>query len=251
MTHGGIDGYSRMITYLKCSSNNKSLNVYNCFLEAVQLHGLPSRLRCDQGYKNQLVAQYMLEYRGIGHGGVISGSSVHNQRVEHLWRDLHDCVMKLFYRLFYYLEELGLLDHNNDVHIYALHYVFIPRINHALAVFKDGWNNHGLRTAHNQSPNQLFVAGVLQVHQSGLTALDFLDNVDESYGIEENGFTVHEDEGGVIIPETNFALLSEHMLQLQQEINPLAQSQNHGIELYETTVYFITQIIEQNQSLYL
>ena len=138
VTHGGIDGYTRMITYLKCSSNNKSLNVYNCFLGAVQLHGLPSRLRCDEGYENQLVAQYMLEHRGIGHGGVIPGSSVHNQRIEHLWRDLHDCVTKLFYRLFYYLEELGLLDHNNDVHIYALHYVFIPRINRVLTVFKDG-----------------------------------------------------------------------------------------------------------------
>ena len=138
VTHGGIDSYSRMITYLKYSSNNKSLNVYNCFLEAVQLHGLPSRLRCDQGYENQLVARYMLEHRGIGHGGGISGSSVHNQGIEHLWRDLHDCVMKLFYRLFYYLEELGLLDHNNDVHIYALHYVFIPRINRALTVFNDG-----------------------------------------------------------------------------------------------------------------
>ena len=59
------------------------------------------------------------------------------------------------------------------------------------------------------------------------------------------------DEGGVIIPETNFALTDEHMLQLQQQVNPLAESRNHGIALYETTVHFITQIIEQNQSLYL
>ena len=41
------------------------------------------------------------------------------------------------------------------------------------------------------------------------------------------------------------------MLQLQHQVNPLAESQNHGIELYKTTVHFITQIIEQNQSLYL
>ena len=27
VTHGGIDGYSRMITYLKYSNNNKSLTV--------------------------------------------------------------------------------------------------------------------------------------------------------------------------------------------------------------------------------
>ena len=45
--------------------------------------------------------------------------------------------------------------------------------------FKDGWNNHGIRTEHNQSPNQLFVAGALRLRQSGLTALDFFDCVSD------------------------------------------------------------------------
>ena len=144
-----------------------------------------------------------------------------------------------------------MLDCNNDIHIYALHYVFIPRVKHALKIFKEEWNNHGIRTAHNQSPNQLFVVGILQLYRLSLTALHFLD-VNENYDVEKDGLTAHEeDEGGVIIPETNFALTNEHMLQLQQQINPLAESRNHGIELYETTVHFITQIIEQNQSLYL
>ena len=67
------------------------------------------------------------------------------------------------------------------MHIYVLHYVFIPRVNCALAVFKDGWKNYGIRTANNLSSNQLFVADVLKVHQSSLTALNFLDNVDENY----------------------------------------------------------------------
>ena len=71
--------------------------------------------------------------------------------------------------------------------------------------------------------------------------------MDENYGIEEDGLTAHEDdEGGVIIPEANFALTDEHMLQLQQQVNPLAESRNHGTELYETTVHFITQTIKQN-----
>ena len=134
-----------------------------------------------------------------------------------------------------------MLDRNNDIHIYALHYVFIPRVNHALKAFKEGWNNWGIRTAHNQSPNQLFVTGVLQLHRSGLTALDFLGVVNENYGIEEDGLTAHEDdEGGVIIPENNFALTDEHMLQLQQQVNPLAESRNHGIELYEITAFHYT-----------
>ena len=76
VTHGGIDSYSRMITYLKCSNNNKSLTVYNCFLEAVQLYGLPSHLRCDQGCEYRLVAQHMFEHHGTGRGSVISGSQL-------------------------------------------------------------------------------------------------------------------------------------------------------------------------------
>ena len=123
VTHSGIGGYSRMITYLKCSNSNTLSILYNYFLEVVRLHGLPSHLRCDQRCENRLVVQHILEHRGTGWGSVVSGSSVHNQRIECLWIDLYDSVTKLFYRLFYYLEELDLLDRNNDIHIYALHYV--------------------------------------------------------------------------------------------------------------------------------
>ena len=49
VTHAGIDGFSRMIVYMKCSNNNKSSTVYNSFLEAIRLYGLPSRMRSDQG----------------------------------------------------------------------------------------------------------------------------------------------------------------------------------------------------------
>ena len=117
VTHAGIDGFSRMITYMKCSSNNKSSTVYNYFLEGIRLHGLPSRVRSDQGRENCLVAHHMLEHRGLHRHSMITGSSVHNQRIERLWRDMHRCTVKLFYRLFCYLEEQGVLDPNNDVHI--------------------------------------------------------------------------------------------------------------------------------------
>ena len=120
VTHGGIDGYSRMITYLECSNNNRS-TVYNYFLGAVQLHGLPSHLRCYQGCENCLVAQHVIEHCGTGRGSVISGSSMHNQRIERIWRDYHDSVTKLLYRLFYYLEELDLLDCNNDIYETTMH----------------------------------------------------------------------------------------------------------------------------------
>ena len=80
MTHAGIDGFSRMIVFMRCSNNNRATTVYGHFLEAVDNYGLPSRVRSDQGSENHLVARHMLEHRGEGRGSMLTGSSVHNQR---------------------------------------------------------------------------------------------------------------------------------------------------------------------------
>ena len=61
VTHAGIDDYSRMIMYMSCSNDNKTSTVYNYFLEAVEKHGLPSRVRSDQGKENKRVAEHMLD----------------------------------------------------------------------------------------------------------------------------------------------------------------------------------------------
>ena len=58
--HGAIDGFSRLITYLHASSNNRAETVLSAFLHAVDEFGLPSRVRSDKGSENVLVAQYML-----------------------------------------------------------------------------------------------------------------------------------------------------------------------------------------------
>ncbi len=172
VTHAGIDGYSRLIVYMSCSSNNRAATVYNAFIGAVAEFWIPSRLRCDQGSENIAVAAHMLEHRGADRRSVIVGSSVHNQRIERLWHDIHRCVTRLYYRLFYFLEQQNLLDPLNEYHLYALYYVYKPRLNRALAHFKEGWNHHRIRTAHNQTPHKMFNAGALQLQKSGLRAMD-------------------------------------------------------------------------------
>ena len=79
VTHAGIDGYSRLIVYVKCSTNNRASTVYELFLAAIQQYHLPSRVRSDQGRENVLVVQHMIEHRGAERNSMITGSSVHNQ----------------------------------------------------------------------------------------------------------------------------------------------------------------------------
>ena len=209
-------------------------------------------MRTDQGGENQIVSQHMLENRGAHRSSIMTGSSVHNQRIERLWKDMHECVTKLFYRLFYFLDEFGILNPDNEVHLFALHFVYVPRINRCLSAFKDGWNNHGIRTEHNQSPNQLFVAGAVRLRLSGLIAVDFFEQVPVNYGVDlEDGLAGGDsDSEGVAIPQISFRLTDEHFQLLQQEVNPLNDSENHGIELYEKTLHFIYDTVSQNQDIY-
>ena len=111
--HGGINGYSRMIVYLFCSTN-KPITVYNLFKKAIEEYGVPSRVRSDKGGENVLVCRYMVSYRGTGRGSHIAGSSVHNQRIEQLWRDVYRCVCSTYYETFYTLEAMGILDPTSD-----------------------------------------------------------------------------------------------------------------------------------------
>lgn len=240
-THGGIDGYSRLIVFLKCASNIKSATIYESFLEAVRTYHLPSRVRSDQGSENVLVARHMIEQRGAERNSMIVGSSVHNQRVERLWRDMHKCVTSLYYRLFHYLEQNDLLDPLNEKHLYALQYVFIPRINRSLEHFVAGWNHHPIRTAHSRSPHQLFTSGMLSLQNSGLVAMDFFDHVNvEEYGVDEENAPVPSEENDTVdIPESSYSLNDESVELLQQAVDPLQHSDNYGIDIYELTLQFI------------
>ena len=74
VVHGGIDGFSRLVVYLKASTSNRPATVLNYFHEAVSRYNLPSRVQCDLGMDNYEVGRYTLQTRGLNRGSIITGT---------------------------------------------------------------------------------------------------------------------------------------------------------------------------------
>ena len=193
VVHGGIDGFSRLCVYLACATNNSAGTVKRSFLSATAEFGWPSRVRSDHGMENIEVARQMIAHRGTGRGSHITGSSVHNQRIERLWRDYFRCIGILYYHLFYFMEDTGILNPDNDNDMFCLHFIYTPLINQALQLFKRSWNNHKLSTEGNLTPHQLYIKGMLErFGTSDLATRDVFDDdsIEETrYGIDLDGPT--------------------------------------------------------------
>ena len=221
-----MDGYSCLITYLRCSNNNRASTVLELFLGGVGKYGVPSRVRSDHGGENIDVARFMISTRGTGRGSMITGSSTHNQRIERTWRDVHRVVARQFHNLFYFLESTNQLNPLSEMHLYALHYVYIPRINRALEEFILQHINHPLRTEHNATPLQLFLAS------PRVTDVDLMINPN-TYGVEEDGpapVTADFNSDVIVVEPPNFTFDNSELP------NPLNDDNSYGVSLYQNVL---------------
>lgn len=243
--HGCIDGYSRLITYLQCSINNRAATVLTAFLHACETYGVPSRVRTDKGGENVEVWRFMTATRGEDRGSYIAGSSVHNTRIERLWRDVYSAISNVFAGIFLHLEDQGVLDPTNDADLFSLHYVYLPRINRSLETFVSAWNHHGLSTEESASPMQLYTVGLMTTNDA--TVEDDIDpdtfGIDPQESLSSEADDESESTNSVVIPETDITLSQSSQNTLRATVNPLAQSNTQGIDLYLQAITAVNRLM--------
>lgn len=240
--HAGVDGFTRCVVYMRCANNNCASTVLDAFLEGVSIYGSPAYVRSDHGGENVEVWRHMLSrYNDPTH--VLTGRSTHNERVERLWRDVTRCVSSSFIDTFNALEAENVLDPVNEIDIFCLHLVFLPRINKCLVDFCGSWNCHPLSTEGNMSPLQLFAEGI---GESGVDEGPRQEPDSDPSGASNN--STAQPVESVEVPSNTFVPCTQLLIQLKSSVEPMSQCSDFGKGLYCQSIQLVGQHLQASCS---
>ena len=144
---------------------------------------------------------------------------------------------------FLQLEDEGNLDVLNDLHIFSLHYVYIPRIENSLRELVRQMNSRPVSTERNLSPLQMWEKGMLQNLHSGHTALSEAEI--DHFGVDPNGVQTVEDEDYQVDISPPLISLSDE--QLAQLPDPLSDDENGGKDLFLQCIDIINMLLTSTE----
>ena len=96
-----------------------------------------------------------------------------------------------------------------------------------------GFNEHGIRTANNWSPNQMWINGML--NEENPLAHDRLDETPEDlqyYGYDPQAPSPFENSDNNVVVSPIYGTPDSEFTRVLQEVDPLRDSNNMGIDVY-------------------
>lgn len=234
---------------LDAATNNLAKTAFQFYEGAIIEYSIPSRIRIDGGSEYNFIESFMNQLDESKR--CIRGKSVHNTRIERLWRDCREKVSDKYITIFDSMERFGILNIDEDVHLFALHFVFLPRIRRDLAIWKNAHNNHPVRLENNKTPFQLWLSGSMLNRHSSSTGMRNLFSLSTEQRTEtvsrfRNNQTWVEPSNIKLVLSRITPPLSPHELEiLVASIDPLQDSPTNGVDIYGMVINFVYQCIRE------
>ena len=155
--HGGIDGWSRKVLWLKVASSNNNPNIIALyFIKCVdRLHLVPRCIRVDRGSENVVTGGMQRFFRrhgtdnSAGDESFRYGPSTSNQRIESWWSQFRRNRSNYWINLFKDMCDSGILETDIDYHIASLRFCFMGLLQTELDETVYLWNTHRIRKVRN------------------------------------------------------------------------------------------------------
>lgn len=239
VVHGAIDGYSRLIPFMRASTYNTSKAAACFFVEGVKNYGVPSRVRADNGTEYVDTGRFMVEVNGEDRGSFLTGPSIHNQRIERLWRDVYMKVIDTYYKLFLYMEEEKVLDIGNDTQKWVLQFVFTQRIDTALKEWMVIHNNHKIRTENNKTPNMLWFQSLLESDPFKFRSARNIESPpEEKIQMAIQSLNLELDDTTFLSPRPPCPLMADALQELST-IDVDKESTSHGLDIFREVMLHV------------
>lgn len=232
---------------LEVCTNNLAITGYRFFEKAMLEFGIPSKIRVDGGGEFNFHESFMNSLDEQKR--CLRGKSVHNTRIERLWRDCREKILDKYILTFEYMEKHLILDVLNNIHIFALHFVYKKRIGQDLAHWQEAHNNHPIRTENNKTPIQLWLSGSLLNRFSSSSAMRnlFLSSTNDRNAVIDRFRETQNWEEPLnithVLSSIDPPLSIPELERLCNLVDPLSHSQSNGIDIYGSVVNYINQCL--------